>query len=242
MEFPSGKKNNYADKVKESTSTPENNFIAVPGPAGPTGKQGQKGEKGDKGDIGLQGPPGPQGPAGKDGKPGKDGRNGKDGATYLPIYGQNAGWAVYYPEKEKTVKTGASAGEDGWVSLSISSFGKETNNAYLPEDGVDLYNSHSKRINLKSLKLGTQIVISYALEVETFHSNTEVWIRSLFPNSENGVTSFAASLKYQHSYDISVEQTIFLNSEEDRISGIVPQIRTDYDAVVKLKYIYISVF
>lgn len=242
MEFPSGKKNNYADKVKESTSTPENNFIAVPGPAGPTGKQGQKGEKGDKGDTGLQGSPGPQGPAGKDGKLGKDGRNGKDGATYLPVYGQNAGWAVYYPEKEKMVKTGASAGEDGWVNLLISSFGKETNNAYLPEMGVDLYNPNSKRINLKSLKLGTQIVISYALEVETFHSNTEVWVRSLFPNSENGVTSFAASLKYQHSYDMSVEQTIFLNSEEDRISGIVPQIRTDYDAVVKLKYIYISVF
>jgi hypothetical protein len=239
MEFPSSKKGNYADKVKELGSITDNSFIAVPGPEGPPGKQGPKGEKGDPG---LQGPPGPQGIAGKDGKPGKDGRHGKDGETYLPVYKQNAGWAIYYPEKEKIVKTGVTSGVDGWVNLSISSLGEKTNNSNLPKNGVDLYNINSRRVNLKSLKVGSQLVISYGLEVETFHSNTEVWVKSLFPNSGNGVTTFGASLKYQHIYDFSVEHTVFTNSEEDRISGIVPQIRTDFDAVVKLKYIYISVF
>jgi hypothetical protein len=236
MEFPSGKKSNYADKVKQIGAVAENNFIAVPGPQGPAGKQGAKGDKGDTG------PQGPQGPVGLPGKDGKPGRNGQDGKTYMPVYDQRAGWAIYYPESYSFLKTGATAGNDGWVNLSISSFSKKTNNKNLPENGVDLYNPNTKRINLKGLKLGSQISVSYSFEIETFHSNTEVWLRSLFPNSGLEITSFVASLKYQHTYELTVDQTAFLTSEQDRTSGMVPQIRTDFDAVVKLKYIYISVF
>lgn len=242
MDFPSSKKSNYADKVKQINSTAENSFIAVPGPQGPAGKQGAKGDKGDTGPQGLQGLvglPGKDGIPGKDGKPGK---NGQDGKTYMPVYDQKAGWAIYYPESAPFLKTGATAGNDGWVNLSISSLSKQTNNKNLPENGVDLYNPNTKRINLKGLKIGSQISVSYSFEIETFHSNTEVWLRSLFPNSELEITSFVASLKYQHIYELTVDQTAFLVSEQDRVSGMVPQIRTDFDAVVKLKYIYISVF
>jgi len=239
MDFPSNKKSNYADKVKEISIATEKSFIAVPGPQGPAGKQGQKGDTGDVGPQGPIGLPGKDGPPGKDGEPGKD---GKDGKTYMPVYEQKTGWAIYYPEFSSFLKTGATAGNDGWVTLSISSFSKKTNNKNLPESGVDLYNPNTKRINLKGLKIGSQISVSYSFEIETFHSNTEVWLRSLFPNSNLEITSFVASLKYQHNYELTVDQTAFLVSEQDRVSGMVPQIRTDLDAIVKLKYIYISVF
>jgi len=239
MDFPSNKKSNYADKVKEISLATEKSFIAVPGPQGPAGKQGQKGDTGDVGPQGPIGLPGKDGAPGKDGKPGKNGQDGKD---CMPAYKQKPGWAIYYPEKLHSLKTGAATGNDGWVSLSISSFSKETNNNNLPENAVDFYNPNTKRINLKGVKIGTQLSISCSFEIETFHSGTEVWFRSLFPNSGLDITSFVASLKYQHTYDLVVDQTAFVKSEEDRISGIVPQIRTDFDAIVRLKYIYVSVF
>jgi hypothetical protein len=210
--------------------------MPVPGPEGP------RGPKGDSGKNGVQGPAGPAGPAGAPGKNGMPGKDGKNGKSYGPPYEQEQGWAIYYPEASSPTKTGISAGKDGWVSLSMDSFSKKTNNKNIPKNGVDLYNPNTKRINLKGLKLGSQISLSYSFELETFYSNTEVWIRSLFPNSGLEINSFVASLKYQHTYDLTVNQSAFLISEEDRISGIIPQIRTDFDAVVKLKYIYVSVF
>jgi hypothetical protein len=112
---------------------------------------------------------------------------------------------------------------------------------YLPENGVALYNPETKRINFKGLKIGTQVQITYGFSVETFSSNTEVWFRSFCPNSLADTTSFVGLFKYQHTYDLSVTHNIFLDKEEDKISGIVPQIRTDLDALAKLKTLHISV-
>lgn len=232
MDFPV--KNNYAAKVQESqllASSSAPNYLPVPGP------QGERGPSGKDGKPGPEGPQGPQGPKGEKGDPGKP---GKDGTSLVTTYAQNPGWASYTDKNPPTVKLGASKGVDGWVNLYISK-NQIAEDRYLPEDGVALYNPETKRINLKNLKIGSQIEITYSFTVDTFHANTEIWFRSFYPGSLAETTSFVGLFKYQHSYDLSVTHSIFLEKESDKISGIVPQIRTDLDAAAKLKTIYISV-
>ena len=234
MDFPTNPKSNYAAKVKEFRAIPDQtnqSFLAIPGP------QGERGPAGKDGSPGPEGPPGPQGPKGDKGDPGKPGQDGK---SLITAYAQNPGWASYFDKNPAIVKTGATRGIDGWVNLHI---GKDyvSEDKYLPENGVALYNPETKRINLKPLKLGSQIEITYSFTVETINSNTEIWFRSFFPGSVSDITSFVGLLKYQHSYNLSVTHSIFLQKESDKISGIVPQIRTDFDASVKLKTIYVSV-
>jgi hypothetical protein len=183
---------------------------------------------------GAQGPQGERGPKGETGKPGKDGK------SLLTTYSQSPGWGSYSDKKESVVKLGASRGSNGWVDLFISRE-QTAESKYLPEKGVALYNPESRKINLRGLNVGSQIEITYSFRVETFHSNTEVWFRSFFPNTLADTTSFVGLFKYQHTYDLSVTHSIFINKEEDKISGIVPQIRTDLDASANLKTIYISV-
>lgn len=237
MDFPVSNKNDYATKVQESqvlasSSTP--NYIPVPGPKGERGPAGKDGKDGKPGDRGEQGPQGERGPKGEAGKPGKDGK------SLVTTYAQNPGWASYSDNSSSIVKLGATRGLDGWVNLYISR-DQIGENKYLPESGVALYNPETKRINLKALKIGSQLEITYSFTIETFHSNTEIWFRSFFPGSLAETTSFVGLLKYQHSYDLSVTHNIFLEKESDRVSGIVPQIRTDLDAMANLKTIYISV-
>lgn len=234
MDFPVNNKNNYAAKVQESqvlasSSTP--NYIPVPGP---------RGEAGPAGKDGKPGPEGPQGPVGPKGERGEPGKPGKDGKSLITAYAQNPGWARYSDKNNSTVKLGATRGVDGWVNLYISK-NQTAEDQYLPEGGVALYNPETKRINLKGLKLGSQIEITYSFNIETFNANTEIWFRSFFPGSLAETTSFVGLLKYQHSHDLSVTHSIFLEKESDKISGIVPQIRTDLGAVANLKTIYVSV-
>jgi hypothetical protein len=231
MDFPASNKNNYAAKVQESQALFESatpNYIPVAGP------------QGERGPAGKDGKPGSEGPAGPKGEKGDPGKPGKDGKSLITAYAQNPGWASYSDKKSSTVKLGATKGLDGWVNLYISR-DQVAENKYLPESGAALYNPETKRINLKGLKLGSQIEITYSFSIETFHSNTEVWLRSFFPGSLAETTSFVGLLKYQHSYDLSVTHSIFFEKESDKISGIVPQIRADLDAIAKLKTIYISV-
>jgi hypothetical protein len=233
MDFPSSKKNNYAAQVQQSqTANNEGlvNYIPVPGPSGSPGPQGPVGPKGEKGDKGDKGDSGPKGDKGKD---------GKDGETYLPVYGQKRGWAIYENKDISDIRLGATRGEDGWVNIYVDS--GSSNEKYLPENGVSLYNKETRRINLKNLKIGTELTITYDFEITTLSSNTEIWVRSLFPDSQNSITTFAASLKYQYSYDLSITQKVVIQNEVDKATGIVPQMRTDYDALVKMKSILISV-
>lgn len=232
MDFPVTNKSSYTSKVENSKNLIENpNFLAVPGPQGLQGKQG------------IQGPQGLPGKDGKDGIKGPKGDRGlpgKDGKSYITVYDQDPGWASYESLEPVEIKSGSNKGVDGWVSLFISKK-NVSEERYLPKGSVSLYNPETKSINLKGLKLGSQVNITYEFAISTIHANTEVWIRSYFINSEREVTSFAASLKYQHEYLISETHSIFLKEDSDKRSGIIPQVRTDLDAFIKLKSIHISV-
>jgi hypothetical protein len=232
MDFPVTNKSSYTAKVESSKELIENpTFLAVPGPQGIQGKQGVSGP---------QGLPGKDGKDGKQGPKGDRGFPGKDGKSYATSYDQDPGWASYESLDPVEVRSGSSKGVDGWINLSISKK-SVSEERYLPKGGVPLYNPETKAINLKGLKLGSRVNVTYEFVISTIYPNTEVWVRSYFINSEREVTSFLANLKYQHEYLISETHSIFLKEESDKKSGVVPQIRTDLDALVKLKSIHISV-
>jgi hypothetical protein len=229
MDFPTPKKASYSQLAKQTQDAdPLAMYVAVPGPQGPAGPQGQTGARGPKGD---KGDPGPRG---------ERGLPGKDGESYIGVYNQQVGWARYYGIPDKSFVLGAERGTDGWVTIHVS--GTKAEESYLPKNAVGLYNENSKRINLKGLSLGTQLLITYDFEISTFSPNTEVWIRSFFPDTGYDVTSFVASLKYQYDYNFSITQYLSVESYKDKISGVVPQIRTDMPAAAKIKSITISVF
>jgi hypothetical protein len=235
MDFPVNKKTGYAAQVEQSQLQPESSsigFLPVPGPQGP------QGPKGERGPAGKDGEPGP---AGKDGSKGLQGPPGKDGKSYFPKYGQSHGWGYYESEKEQVFKLGVSRGEDGWVSVYLDEKTIKPYEVYLPEGEISLYNEHSRKINLRNLKVGSQLQITYSFEITTFSNNTEVWFRSVFRGGESGVTSFVANLKYQYTYDLTATHNMVIKSEKDRDSGIIPQIMSDLDSLAKLKNIYISV-
>lgn len=235
MDFPGSKKSSYAAQVAQSTGIvpePAMGYIPVPGPQGPTGNPGVKGEKGEKGETGPQGPKGDKGANGKD---------GKDGESFVSPSGQKTGWAVYHNKDKKIIRLGVSRGEDGWVNLSVDGKGKDTNEKYLPFGSDPLWNSETQRIMLKSLKLGAEVRVTYNFEITTYSSNTDVWLRSFFPDSNYDTTQFVASLKYQYAYNMNITQTFFVDKEGLKISGAIPQIRTDYDSELVMNSIYISV-
>lgn len=230
MNFPG--ESSYAKQVKQSQESGSGipiSYIPVPGPQGPLGSPGRDGPvgpRGTKGDAGPQGIQGPQGPEGK---------------SSTPIYGQKIGWANYDNSNLVSLKLGADCGEDGWVSFYVDGLGNKTIEDFLPENNTSLYNPETRRINFKHLKVGTQIQIVYNFKVTTFSNNTEVWARSYFPDSGDEVMSFVASLKYQYTYDLSTSHNLYIDKELNKVSGIVPQLRTDMNAMAEIKSIYISV-
>lgn len=228
ISFPG--ESSYAKQVRQTQqSFPDSSssYVPVPGPMGPPGIQGKQGPEGP---AGVQGPVGPIGP------------KGPKGDSSSPVYGQMIGWAKYDNKNLSDIRLGIERGNDGWVSVYIDGLGPQTTEKYLPENNTSLYNSETRRINLKHLPLGTQLKISYEFEITTYLNNTEVWVRSFFPDTEEYVSSFVASLKYQYTYELSTTHHLFIDKELNKVSGIVPQIRTDMDASVKIKSIYISVF
>jgi len=230
VEFPKSNKS-YGSKIQESQEQ-VSNFFAVPGPAGPQGPQGPKGEPGKPGDKGEPGERGERGIPGKD---------GKDGKSYFPVYEQNAGWAIYFDGQQRQIKLGADQGEDGWVNIFVDGLGQGTNEKYLPQDSVSLYNPVTRKINLRHLKIGSQIQVTYNFEITTFTANTEIWAKSVFSNSGLSYTSFVANLKYDYVYDLSTTHNLTLASDGDRGSGLIPQLRSDYAAMAVIKSILISV-
>lgn len=234
MDFPSSKKSSYSQLTQQAA--PQENsvsYIPVPGPQGPKGDPGSAGVRGERGERGEKGDPGPKG------EPGKNGKDGKDGKTYLPVYEQDTGWAKYDNSSTEQTRLGATRGQDGWVSFIID--GKPSLEKYLPRNSVSLYGGDTKRINFKTLKVGSRVDITYTFEVETFSSNTELWCRTYIPGSDRDVTSLMGVLKYQYTYEMSVTQSVFVESEFDKNSGAIPQLRTDMDALARLKSIHISV-
>lgn len=231
VEFPKIKKKPSPYEREESVSPiPEGpQYIAVPGPAGPQGPQGAKGPQGDRG------PAGDPGPRGEKGSP------GKDGETYLPVYNQKTGWARYVSSNPKQIALGSNRGRDGWVSFDIDRFAIDSTENYLPSKSVSLYNKEADRINLKHLALGTRIQITYEFDWSTMGANTELWVRSIFPNSERSYTSFVGSFKYEYDYHLSVTHFLTLETESERTHGILPQARSDLNSLFTPLSITISV-
>jgi hypothetical protein len=234
MDFPGVKKSSYAAQVEQSQASPyqENtlSFLPVPGPVGPQGPSGKDGKDGKEG---------PQGPEGKPGPKGDKGPAGKDGASSVSSSGQQAGWASYINDNLNNIRLGATRGVDGWVSLYMSS--EKNNEQFLPKDTASLWNSHSRMLNFKGVNVGSQIFVTYNLELTTFTANTEVWLRTFFPAHEQEISQLVGSFKYQNVYDISVTQQIFIENQQIWGNGGVPQIRTDFDASVIFKSVYVSV-
>lgn len=235
MEFP-GRSKKYSDnlsQINKTESAPV--YIAVPGP------QGEKGPKGDTGDKGKDGRQGPKGDPGNPGKDGRNGLNGKPGIDGITKSGQKPGWAVYDNLNKKYIRTGATKGNDGWVQFSSDCLGPLTNENYLPENNVSLYNKLTQRINLKGLKVGSIITIRYDISLVTFSNNTEVWLRTFIPGHDKHPTIFIGNLKYQFDYDLSLEHTFFLENETMKKDGAFPEILTDADADLSVRSIYISI-
>jgi len=231
MDFPSSKKSAYAQLAQASDQSVS--YIPVPGPQGLKGEpgaQGPKGERGEKGDPG---------PAGEKGEAGKNGRDGKDGKTYLPVYEQDSGWARYDNGSADQTRLGATNGVDGWVPLKIEV--SDQIEKYLPRESASLYGKDTKRINLKGLKVGSKVAVTYNFEIETFSSNTELWCKTYIPASKRDVISLVGVLKYQYTYEISVSQEFFIETDSEKQSGAIPHLRTDMDALARLKSIHISV-
>jgi len=230
------KKSNYADQVNQSQNNDGGlSFLPVPGPTGP---EGPRGLKGDKGDQGSQGVKGEKGDSGKDGK---NGKNGADGRSVLSPSEQQIGWGSYENSATRSVKTGIDQGIDGWVSVVLQGLTKNTNENFLPKGSVSLWNEYTKKINFKTLEIGSIVTIRYNLSLTTYINNTEVWLKTLLCNEEDSPISYVGNLKYQYDYDFSVEQTIYIKSPDDKNFGAIPQIRTDNACDVMLKSIYISV-
>jgi len=232
MDFPGANKSSYAAQVQQSGYSDKVNtsssFLPVPGPEGPPGPQGPAGRNGKDGEQGPPGPKGDRGPSGANGK------------SSLSPSGQTPGWASYHNGIEKSFGLGISKGDDGWVTTYVLSENM-SNEKYLPEDCTSLWNNHARAFNFKGLKEGAQVFITYSFELTTYSSNTEAWIRTYSPNSNLDISQFIGSMKYQHTYPITVTQQIFIENQKIWGNGAVPQIRTDYDASVVMKSIYVSV-
>ena len=236
MDFPTSKKSSYASQVEQSQATglPENtlSFLPVPGPVGPQGPAGRDGKDGKEGPQGPEGKPGPKGPAGP---------AGKDGLSSLSSSGQQAGWASYTNTIDKPIKLGISQGDDGWVSLLLDTKDKAQNETYLPKGCTSLWNSHQRALNFHGIKEGSQVFVTYNIELTTYTPNTEVWLRTYFASKNQEFVQFVGSLKYQNTYSLSVTQQLFIEDPKMWGNGAVPQIRTDFDASVIFNSVYVSV-
>ena len=234
VEIP-GASNKYAAQVLESQKSlvdPGISYIPVSGPQGP---RGDKGDKGDKGD------PGEAGPKGLKGDKGQNGQNGQDGVSSLSSSGQQAGWALYRNILRKENQTGALRGDDGWVNLIIKTDDSSINEKYLPKNCVSFWNPNSYRLNFKGLKEGSHVFVKYNIELTTYNSNTEVWIRTVFPDANKTLETFAANLKYQSNYNLSITQDFYIEDKSIWSSQAIPQIRTDFDCSVVIDSICVSV-
>lgn len=232
MDFPNSKKSSYAAQVVQTqSSNPEVliNYVPVPGPQGPQGLTGPQGPKGEPGKDGSQGPRGERGTP------------GKDGESSLSSSGQQAGWASYFNSKKLDFKLGVTRGDEGWVSFWVDAEGSGTNETYLPKDSVSLWNPSSRQLNFRGIKEGSQVFVTYNFDLTTFNNNTEVWVRTFFPGLDKDISQFVASLKYQFTYNIYVTQHFFIENNKMKMLGAMPQLRTDYDSIVNINSIYVSV-
>jgi hypothetical protein len=226
-------KDPYIEKVIEAqqnivpeTPLVNQTYVPVPGPQGP---QGATGPQGPKGDLGSQGPKGDRGDKGKDGKDGRDGTS---------LSGQQPGWVKYYNSEIRKITLGITEGDSGWVTLNFKAGSNNSN--FLPKNNEMLWTDASQAFNFLGLAAGTKIQVSYNIQLSTYSANTDVWVRALFTKNKEDQINFVGSLKYQNTYDFTIDQTLYIENESFK-SLVKPQIRTDFSAEMILKSITISI-
>ena len=236
MDFPKKKYSETVQATQGSTNNAE--YIPVPG------------MQGEKGDIGPAGPPGPEGPRGERGIPGKDGKQGLQGPKgdpgrgggegYESPSGQYPGWAYYENTDKRPIFLGPDKGDDGWVNLLIQ---EDTDNSilrFLPLGSVSLSNSATQRVNYKQLKVGAKVDLRYDILLTTETNSTEAWIRTYIPKVESP-TGYIGMLKYKYPYEMSINQTLYVDISKIKSEGGIIQARTDSESTIILKGMYISI-
>lgn len=230
----------YAEAIKSTKVEESNNteYIAVPGiqgergnvgPAGPPGPEGQRGERGIPGKDGKEGPQGPKGDAGRGG-----------GEGYESPSGQYPGWAYYENKNKKPLFLGPDRGDDGWVNILMDDDVNNNILKFLPEGSVSLWNSATQRINFKQLKVGTRVDIRYDIALTTDTNSTEAWIRTYIPKVESP-TGYIGMLKYKYPYEMSINQTLYVDLSKIKSEGGMIQARADNESTIMLKGMYVSV-
>jgi hypothetical protein len=238
MDFPNvSKKKKYSEAIQK-TQESSTQYIAVPGIQGEKGETGQKGEKGDQGPVGPKGDKGDRGPEGPQGQRGEPGK-GAEG--YDSVSGQYPGWAYYSNKDLSEVRLGPERGDDGWVSINFIKDEKTSNETYMPKGANTLWNNESKNFNFKTLKLGAKVDVRYNFTLTTYMNNTEVWARLFVPDYDNSPIGYVSTLKYQYSYDMSYNQTIYVDAQRIRTLGGAIQFRADNESNIVLNGIYIAV-
>jgi hypothetical protein len=236
-------KTKYSEAVKSTKSIELNNteYIAVPGiqgekgevgPIGPPGPEGPRGERGIPGKDGKDGPQGPQGPKGEPGRGGGEG--------YESPSGQYPGWAYYENKNKKPILLGPDRGDDGWVDILMDDDIDNNILRFLPVGSVSLWNSVTQRINFKQLKVGARVDIRYDIALTTDTNSTEAWIRTYIPKVESP-TGYIGMLKYKYPYEMSINQTLYVDLSKIRSEGGIIQARADNESSIILKGMYISI-
>ena len=238
MDFPDvSKKKKYSEAIQK-TQESSTQYIAVPGIQGEKGETGPKGEKGDQGPIGPKGDKGDRGPEGPQGQRGEPGK-GAEG--YDSVSGQYPGWAYYKNKNLGEVRLGPERGDDGWVSIEFVKDENKSNEIYIPKGSNSLWNNEAKNFNFKTLKLGAKVDVRYDFTLTTYMNNTEVWARLFVPDYDNSPIGYVSTLKYQYSYDMSYNQTIYVDAQRIRTLGGAIQFRADNESNIVLNGIYIAV-
>ena len=238
MDFPDvSKKKKYSEAIQK-TQESGTQYIAVPGIQGEKGETGTKGEKGDQGPIGPKGDKGDRGPEGPQGQRGEPGK-GAEG--YDSVSSQYPGWTYYKNKNLVEVRLGPERGDDGWVSIEFVKDKNKSNEIYIPKGSNSLWNDEAKNFNFKTLKLGAKVDVRYDFTLTTYMNNTEVWARLFVPDYDNSPIGYVSTLKYQYSYDMSYNQTIYVDAQRIRTLGGAIQFRADNESNIVLNGIYIAV-
>lgn len=235
-----GPKTKYSEAIKSTKNIDINNteYIAVPGnqgERGDTGPAGPQGPEGPRGERGIPGKDGPQGPQGPKGEPGRGG-----GDRYESPAGQYPGWAYYQNKNKKLLLLGPERGDDGWVNILMDDDIDSNVTKFLPEGSVSLWNSVTQRINFKQLKVGTRVDIRYDIVITTDTNSTEAWMRTYIPRVESP-TGYIGMLKYKYPYEMSINQTLYVDLSKIKSEGGIIQARADNESTIMLKGMYISV-